>query len=107
PGLPVSFRTTTGAFGSVSGSPVTLLHAGGCTVRASQAGNASFNPAANVDQSFTIAKADASIIVTGYSRTYDAATHGATRAATGVGGGNPIRPPHPGARVHQPPAGPP
>ena len=30
-------------------------NAGTCTVRASQAGNATYNPAPNVDQSFSVA----------------------------------------------------
>jgi hypothetical protein len=86
-GLPVSFSTTSTAC-SVTGSTVTNLHAGSCTVRASQTGNASFNPAADVDQSFTIARADANIVVTGYSGTYDGSPHGATGSATGVNGEN-------------------
>ena len=87
-GLPVSFSSTTATTCSVAGSTVTILHAGSCTVRASQGGNASFNPAADVDQTFTIARADANIVVTGHSGTFDGAAHGATGSATGVNGEN-------------------
>jgi MBG domain (YGX type)/YDG domain len=87
-GLPVSFSSQTPATCDVSGNTVTILHAGACTVRASQTGNASFNPAADVDQSFTIARADANIVVTGYSGTYDGSAHAATGSATGVNGEN-------------------
>ncbi|WP_406699643.1 PKD domain-containing protein [Singulisphaera sp. Ch08] len=38
------------------------------------------------DVSIVIAKADAVVTVNGYSETYDAASHGATGSATGVGG---------------------
>src|SRR5262249_33986249 len=53
-GLPVSFASLTGTFCSVSGSTVTLLKAGTCTIQASQAGNATYNPATPVNQSFQI-----------------------------------------------------
>ncbi len=58
-GLPVSFS----AIGSctVSGAIVHITGAGSCTVTASQAGNANYNPAPDVSQSFAIAKAGQSI----------------------------------------------
>src|SRR5262249_8887279 len=40
---------------------VTITGAGSCTITASQAGNANFNPAADVPQSFSIAKANQTI----------------------------------------------
>lgn len=85
-GLVVSFSSQTGATCGVLGTTVTILHAGTCTVRASQDGNPSFNPAPNVDQSFTIAQASANITVTGFSGFYDGAPHGASGSATGVNG---------------------
>jgi hypothetical protein len=39
---------------TAASNTVTLLAAGTCTIRASQAGNASYAPAASVDQSFTV-----------------------------------------------------
>jgi hypothetical protein len=57
-GLVVTFSTTTPgvcASGGTNGSLITVLSVGGqCTVRASQAGNAFYNAAPNVDQSFNV-----------------------------------------------------
>jgi hypothetical protein len=55
-GLEVGFESSTLATCSVSGSTVTILAAGTCTIRATQPGNASWAPAPPVDQSFTIDK---------------------------------------------------
>lgn len=63
-GLPVSFSTDTPAVCSVTGATVTILAAGTCTVRASQAGNASWLPAPDVTQSFTVAPKAATVNVT-------------------------------------------
>ena len=52
-GLAVSFSAPSGPC-SVSGTTVTITGAGTCTIRASQAGDANYNPAASVDQTFTI-----------------------------------------------------
>lgn len=60
-GLAVTFSSTTTSICTVSGSTVTLVAAGSCTIRASQAGNTNYNAAANVDRSFTIAKASQTI----------------------------------------------
>ena len=57
--LPVTYRTSTPAFCSVSGSAVSLLKASGkCTIIASQGGSASSEPAVDVAQTFAIAKAN-------------------------------------------------
>jgi hypothetical protein len=53
-GLPVTFASLTSAVCTVSASTVTLLSAGTCTIRASQAGNATYTAAPNVDQSFAV-----------------------------------------------------
>ena len=53
-GLPVSFASLTSNVCTVSGSTVTLLGTGVCTVRASQAGNATWLAAAPVDRSFSV-----------------------------------------------------
>jgi hypothetical protein len=56
--LTVEFSTTTPSvctWGGTNGTMITVFHtAGTCTVRASQAGNATYNPAPNVDQSFSV-----------------------------------------------------
>jgi len=54
-GLSPSFSIVSGP-ATISGSTVTISGAGTVTVRASQAGNADYNAATNVDQSFTVAK---------------------------------------------------
>ena len=58
-GLVVSF----GVSGSctVAGSTVHITGAGSCTVTTSQAGDGTFNPAPNVNQSFAVAKANQTI----------------------------------------------
>jgi len=52
--LTVVFTSATPAVCSVTGSNVTMLTAGVCTINANQAGNANFNAAPQVQQSFTI-----------------------------------------------------
>jgi hypothetical protein len=54
-GLTVSFAATGSC--TVSGATVHLTAPGSCTVKASQAGNANFNAATDVAQTFTVAKA--------------------------------------------------
>lgn len=56
-GLTVSFASTTTGVCTISGSTVRFVAAGTCTVRASQAGNESWNPAPNVFQSFSVSAA--------------------------------------------------
>ena len=55
--LAVSFGSLTTAVCTVSGSTVTMVAAGTCTLTADQAGNGNYNPAPQQMQSFTIAKA--------------------------------------------------
>ena len=55
-GLTVSFASTTTPICTVSATTVTIVAAGTCTIQASQAGNATYAPAPNVNQSFTVAK---------------------------------------------------
>ncbi|HZQ61861.1 MAG TPA: FG-GAP-like repeat-containing protein, partial [Casimicrobiaceae bacterium] len=55
-GLSVSFVSLTTATCTVSGSTVTIVAAGTCTIQAQQAGNSVYGPAASVNQSTTIAK---------------------------------------------------
>ena len=53
-GLTVSFSSLTTAVCTVSGTSVTLLTIGTCTIQADQAGNGSFNAAPSVRQSFAV-----------------------------------------------------
>jgi hypothetical protein len=59
-GLAVSFSILSGP-ATISGNTVTITGAGTVTVRASQAGNANYSAAPNVDQSFTVAKLNQTI----------------------------------------------
>ena len=56
-GLLVTFAVVSGP-ATVLNNTLTLTGAGDVVVRASQAGNASYQPAANVDRTFTVTKAD-------------------------------------------------
>jgi hypothetical protein len=53
-GLTVSYTSTSTSICTVSGSTITVLTAGICSITASQAGNANYGAAANVSKSFTI-----------------------------------------------------
>ena len=57
-GLAVAFTAAASSAGvcTVSGSTVSFVGAGTCTVNANQAGNGSYNPAPQVQQSFAVAK---------------------------------------------------
>ncbi|MGA8362936.1 MAG: beta-propeller fold lactonase family protein, partial [Solirubrobacteraceae bacterium] len=66
-GLAVSFDSKTTSVCTTSGSlgeTVTLVSAGTCTIKATQAGNANWNAATAVEQSFTVAKGNQSITFT-------------------------------------------
>ncbi|HRJ91946.1 MAG TPA: PKD domain-containing protein, partial [Candidatus Thiothrix moscowensis] len=52
--LTVSFSSQTPTVCTVAGTSVHLVAAGTCTIRASQAGNSTYNAAADVDRSFTV-----------------------------------------------------
>lgn len=75
-GNPVTF-TASGTC-SVTGTTLSLDGAGTCTVKANQAGNTNYLAAAEVERSFTIAKATATLSLSGLTHTYDGNSHGAT-----------------------------
>jgi sugar lactone lactonase YvrE len=56
-GLPVSFTSTTATICAVSGSTVTIIEPGTCSITATQAGNATYAAAAPIVQSFTVSSA--------------------------------------------------
>ena len=62
-GLAVAFSASAGSAGicSVSGSTVSLLGAGTCTILADQPGSAGYNPAPQAQQSFSIGRASQAI----------------------------------------------
>ena len=72
-GLAVSYISLTPVACSVAGSTVTILQAGSCTIRASQAGDGGYNPALDEDRSFTIARAAVTATAGSGSGTYTGA----------------------------------
>ena len=66
-GLVVTFSSATPLVCSVSGTSVTLLHAGTCTIDADQAGNATYDAAPRVSQPFAIGMGDQTISFSGPS----------------------------------------
>jgi len=74
-GLPVNY-TASGTC-EVLGVSVTIIGAGSCSITARQAGNDSFEPAADVSRSFNIAKAAATITV-GTEYVYDGTARSAS-----------------------------
>jgi sugar lactone lactonase YvrE len=69
-GLPVSFSVVSGP-AALSGNTLTLTGAGAVTIRASQPGDGTRAPAPDVDRSFTVAKAAATISLENLTATYD------------------------------------
>ncbi|MBO9521623.1 MAG: hypothetical protein J7518_08810 [Nocardioidaceae bacterium] len=90
-GNPVTFGSATPGVCSVSGSAVSFLHAGTCTINADQAGSTYYSAAPQNQQTFTVAKAAQTISFT--STAPSAAVVGGagyTPAATGGASGNPV-----------------
>ena len=59
---------------TVSGTDVTIVTAGTCTIRASQPGNASWSPAPDVDRSFTVAQRPITVTAVTDTKTFDGTT---------------------------------
>ncbi len=86
-GQPVTFAASPADVCSVAKDEdgnwmVTIKGAGACTITASQAGNDNYNAAANVARSFSVAKAAATIELSGLSHTYDGLAKAATASAS-------------------------
>jgi hypothetical protein len=80
-GLPVSFDAVGNC--TVSGSTVTLTAVGSCQIVASQAGNASYNPAPSVSRTFNITRINQTITFGALAnKTYGDATFGLTATAS-------------------------
>lgn len=69
-GLPVSFNVVSGP-ATLSGNTLTLTGAGVVTIRATQTGNANYEAAAPVDQSFVSTKLPATITLSGLGTYYN------------------------------------
>jgi YVTN family beta-propeller protein len=83
-GLPINFATLGECI--LLGNSVHITGTDSCSITARQFGNAQYEAAPEVTRTFAIAKADASVRVTGYTGVYDGAAHGATGSVIGVKG---------------------
>lgn len=83
-GLTPTFSVFSGP-ATISGNTVTLTGAGTVVVRASQSGNSEYAAATPVDQSFEVAKANASVTLGSLSQTYDGSSRSATATTTPSG----------------------
>jgi len=84
-GLAVTFTVGTTDNCSIAAVVVTITGAGTCTVTAHQSGNSSYNPAPAVPQMFTIAKAAATVQVSGLNAVYDGTAKSVTAATSPAG----------------------
>ena len=91
-GNPVVFASSTPLVCTLSGSMVTLVGAGMCTLTADQAGNATYAPATQAVQSFSVGKASATLVLSssvnpstpGQSVTFTLAASGAAGTPAGT-----------------------
>ncbi|CAN2193655.1 Fibronectin type III [Candidatus Nanopelagicaceae bacterium] len=83
--LAVAFTSATSGICTVSGSTVTLVAAGLCTINADQAGNASYNAAQQVQQSFTVFLNQSPLAVNSASGTFGSTTTLGTSGGSGTG----------------------
>jgi hypothetical protein len=82
-GLAVSYAASGSC--TVSGSALTITGAGTCTVTASQAGDASYTEATSVMQSFSVAKASATLSLGSLEQTYNGSARNATVTTSPAG----------------------
>ncbi len=88
-GLGVSFTSLNPSVATVSGSTVTIVGAGSATIRASQAGNSTYNAAPNVDRTLTVNKASQTISF-GALLPVSVGDPSFNLSATGGGSGQPV-----------------
>ena len=82
-GLAVSFTSQTTPVCTVSGTTLTLLQPGTCTVQADQAGNGSYSAAPSVTSSFTVTPAPLAVNSAGATGLIVGSTFSQTNAASG------------------------
>ncbi|MDD2815965.1 MAG: SMP-30/gluconolactonase/LRE family protein [Thiotrichaceae bacterium] len=83
-GNPVTFASTTTSVCTVSGTSLTIVSAGTCTVTADQAGNASYSAAPQVSKNITVAKKSITAQADNKSRALGAANPTFTISYTGL-----------------------
>lgn len=69
-GLPLSYSSSNASVATITGSTVTIIGAGTTAITASQAGDDTFNRAAEVDQLLTVITADITVTADVQSKTY-------------------------------------
>jgi hypothetical protein len=82
--LPVSFSVVSGP-ASLSGSILTLTGVGPVTVRATQAGDLTYLPAASIEQTFLVAKASATVHLSDLVTTYSGSPQSVIATSTPAG----------------------
>ena len=85
-GLSINNTSLTTSVCTISGNTVTIVAVGTCTIRATQTGNGSYNPAPAVEQSFYINPKTITITADDKSKTYGASTPSMTNSITGFAG---------------------
>lgn len=85
-GLSITNTSLTTSVCTISGNTVTIVAVGTCTIRATQTGNGSYNPAPAVEQSFYINPKTITITADDKSKTYGAATPSMSNSITGFVG---------------------
>ena len=84
-GLPPAFSIFSGAATITGGTNLTFTGAGAVTVVAAQSGNANWNAAANVTNTFNVTKAVAGVTLSNLVQVYNAAARSATVNTTPTG----------------------
>lgn len=86
-GLSVTYMVLSGP-AAVDGNTVTITGAGAASLRASQAGDANYQPASDVDQSFVVAPKALAVNAEAKTKTYGAADPALTYTADGLVAGD-------------------
>jgi hypothetical protein len=81
--LTVTFESATPAVCSITGTTVSIVAAGSCTITAVQAGNANFLPAAPVDQMFTVSPRSITVTADNDTITYGGTLSPGLRVTSG------------------------
>jgi M6 family metalloprotease-like protein len=82
--LPVTFSVVSGP-ATLNGSTLTITGAGTVIVKASQAGNAGYNAAPEIQRTLQVAKASALVVLGGLNQTYNGSQHSVTVTTTPPG----------------------
>jgi hypothetical protein len=104
-GLPVQLTSLTPSVATVTGNMVTILGAGSATIRASQAGDANYLSATDVQQTFTVARATLTATGDSLSRLYNEPNPPLTGSVVGIVNGDNITPSYSTTATQESPAG--